>query len=201
MIPPMSGSAMLACSDTKLPGVRVLVPRAFGDSRGSFLESYNRRTYEAVGIRHNFVQDNFSRSCQHVIRGLHYQVHHQQAKLVWVTRGEIFDVAVDIRRNSPTFGHWVGELLSADNRKILFIPEGYAHGFCVCSPEAEVLYKCSDYYTPDAERGVVWNDPQIAIAWPLPAGTPPLLSDRDRCHANLADRPEEDLPVWQEKQQ
>jgi dTDP-4-dehydrorhamnose 3,5-epimerase len=199
MIRRMSNSSMLACTDTQLPGVRVLVPRAFEDGRGVFMESYNRRSYEAVGICHTFVQDNFSRSCQYVIRGLHYQVHHQQAKLVLVTRGEIFDVAVDIRRGSPTFGRWVGEVLSAENHRIMFIPEGFAHGFCVCSPEAEVLYKCSDYYTPDAERGIAWNDPQLGIVWLLPAGTAPMLSDRDRRFAGLADRPVADLPVFRKE--
>ena len=190
---------MLACIDKELEGVRVVMPRAFEDGRGVFMEAYNRRNYEAIGIGDTFVQDNFSRSCQHVVRGLHYQIHHPQAKLVWVLRGEIFDVAVDIRRGSPTFGRWVGEHLSAENHRIMFIPEGFAHGFCVHSPEAEVLYKCSDYYTPDAERGVAWNDPQIGIAWPLPEGTAPMLSDRDRRYAALADRPAGDLPVWRGK--
>lgn len=188
---------MLTCADTSLPGVRVLAPRAFEDPRGVFFEAYNRRSFEAVGVRHTFVQDNFSRSCQFVVRGLHYQVHNQQAKLVWVARGAIFDVAVDIRRGSPTFGRWVGEALSAENHRMMLIPEGFAHGFCVTSPEAEVLYKCTDYYTPDAERGVVWDDPQLGIAWPLPAGTAPILSDRDRRYATLAGRPAEDLPEWQ----
>lgn len=187
---------MLTCIDKNLDGVRVLVPHAFEDGRGAFMESYSRRSYEAVGIDQNFVQDNFSRSCQYVVRGLHYQIHHAQAKLVWAVRGEIFDVAVDIRRGSPTFGHWVGETLNAANHRIMFVPEGFAHGFCVLSPEADVLYKCTDYYTPDAERGIAWNDPQIGIAWPLPAGAPPMLSGRDSRHALLANRPPEDLPVW-----
>lgn len=172
-----------------LPGVRLLEPRVFGDARGFFLESYNRKAFEGeVGRSIDFVQDNHSLSARHVLRGLHYQLPCPQAKLVRVIRGEIFDVAVDLRRGSPSFGRWVGELLSAGNRRQLFLPEGLAHGFLVLSDEAEVLYKASDYYHPEAERCIRWDDPELAIAWPL-GGAAPIVSAKDAAGMALRDAP------------
>lgn len=180
--------------ETALPGVCVLVPVVHGDERGFFMETYSKRDFVALGIQHEFVQDNHSRSRRNVLRGLHYQVGKPQAKLVRVTEGEVFDVAVDLRRGSPTFGQWAGELLSAENRRMLFVPEGFAHGFYVLSESAEFIYKCSDFYAPEEERGIIWNDPQIGIDWPIPVDTEPLLSGKDRQFGTLATRPEHDLP-------
>ena len=163
---------------TAIPGVLVLEPRVHGDARGFFLESWNRRTFEqAVGRDVEFVQDNHSASARHVLRGLHYQVEHAQGKLVRVVEGEVFDVAVDLRRSSPTFGRWVGERLSAANRRMLWIPEGFAHGFLVLSERAQFLYKTSDYYAPEGDRGLRWNDPRIGVEWPLEGE--PQLSGKD----------------------
>jgi dTDP-4-dehydrorhamnose 3,5-epimerase len=160
---------------TAIPEVRVVEPKVFGDARGYFFESFNRRQLEALlGRPLEFVQDNQSRSVRGVLRGLHYQLPAAQAKLVRVLRGEIFDVAVDLRRRAPTFGRWVGETLSAENRRQLFVPEGFAHGFLVLSPEAEVLYKVTDYYHPEHERCIRWDDPELAIAWPALDGGPSL---------------------------
>ncbi|NIP73831.1 MAG: dTDP-4-dehydrorhamnose 3,5-epimerase [Gammaproteobacteria bacterium] len=159
---------------TALPDVMVVEPQVFGDARGYFFESYNQgRFEEAIGREARFVQDNQSRSAQGVLRGLHYQLHQAQGKLVRVLAGEIFDVAVDIRRSSPHFGRWVGERLSAQSKRQLWIPEGFAHGFYVLSDFAEVLYKTTDYYTPEHERCIRWDDPSLAIRWPL-AGAPAL---------------------------
>lgn len=152
--------------ETEIPGVCVLVPRLFGDRRGFFMETYHARVLADLGITCPFVQDNHSRSAGPVLRGLHYQLGQPQAKLVRVVRGEIYDVAVDIRRGSPTFGHWAAERLSEENKRILFIPEGMAHGFFVCSPVAEVLYKASNYYAPAEERGIIWNDPRSRLPGP-----------------------------------
>ncbi len=163
---------------TAIPEVFMIAPKVFGDDRGFFLESYNRRAMAALGIDSEFVQDNHSRSARGVLRGLHYQIRQTQGKLVRVVAGEIFDVAVDIRRSSPTFGKWVGMTLSAENKRMAWVPPGFAHGFCVTSDTAEVLYKASDYYAPEHERSLLWNDPALAIEWPL-AGEP-LLSDKDR---------------------
>lgn len=163
---------------TAIPEVFMIAPKVFGDDRGFFLESYNRRAMAALGIEHDFVQDNHSRSAHGVLRGLHYQLKQPQGKLVRVVAGEIFDVAVDIRRSSPTFGKWVGMTLSAENKRMAWIPPGFAHGFYVTSDIAEVLYKASDYYAPEHERSMLWNDPALGIEWPL-AGEP-LLSDKDR---------------------
>ncbi|MFH1567489.1 MAG: dTDP-4-dehydrorhamnose 3,5-epimerase [Gemmatimonadota bacterium] len=163
---------------TEIPGVVVLEPKVFGDDRGFFLESYNRRAFrEAVGRDVEFVQDNHSRSARGVLRGLHYQVRNVQGKLVRVVVGEVFDVVVDLRRSSPTFGRWLGTTLSAANRRLLWVPEGFAHGFLVISEVAEFLYKTTDYYAPEHERSLLWNDPELAIAWP-PTGEP-LLKPRD----------------------
>ncbi len=188
---------MIKRTETSLPGVCILEPQLFGDSRGFFMETYSRREFAAAGIPHEFVQDNHSLSTRHVLRGLHYQLGRPQAKLVRVIRGEVFDVAVDVRRGSPTFGRWAAEVLSEANRKMMFVPEGFAHGFYVLSETAEFLYKCSDFYTPAEERGIAWNDPQIAIRWPIPPAAEPLLSDKDKKGGTLATRPEADLPVFQ----
>jgi dTDP-4-dehydrorhamnose 3,5-epimerase len=162
-----------------IPEVILLEPTVFGDDRGFFFESFNQAKFEeGVGRHVSFVQDNHSRSTQHVLRGLHYQIRQPQGKLVRVVAGTVFDVAVDIRRSSPTFGRWVGEVLSAENKRQLWIPEGFAHGFIVLSDIAECLYKATDYYAPRHERCLIWNDPTIGIAWPF-EGTP-VLSGKDR---------------------
>ena len=165
---------------TEIPDVLIIEPRVFGDDRGFFFESYNERDFgNATGIMSRFVQDNHSKSARHVLRGLHYQIMHPQGKLVRVISGEVYDVAVDIRKNSPTFGKWVGEILSAENRRMLWIPEGFAHGFLVLSDSTEFLYKTTDYWFPEHERTISWNDPDLAIDWPL-NGEEPLLSGKDR---------------------
>ena len=181
--------------ETALPGVCILEPKLFGDDRGFFMETYSTRKLADLGIREEFVQDNHSRSRQGVLRGLHYQLGHAQAKLARVIEGEVFDVAVDLRRGSPTFGKWVGEALSAKNKRILYVPAGFAHGFYVLSEWAEFLYKCSDYYAPEEERGVIWNDPQIGVKWPL-LNPAPLLSAKDQVYGTLAARPLADLPEY-----
>ncbi len=169
----------MTATPTALPDVLVLEPRVFGDERGFFFESYTERSFgAATGLTRPFVQDNHSRSAAGVLRGLHYQVREPQGKLVRVVLGEVFDVAVDLRRSSPTFGRWVGVRLSAENKRQLWVPEGFGHGFLVTSPVAEVLYKATAYYAPEHERSVAWDDPDLAIAWPLTA--PPTLSPKDR---------------------
>jgi dTDP-4-dehydrorhamnose 3,5-epimerase len=163
---------------TTIPEVLLIEPRIFGDSRGFFFESFNARTFEQMtGLRPTFVQDNHSRSSKDVIRGLHYQIEQPQGKLVRVVEGEVFDVAVDIRRSSPTFGKWVGVYLSAENKRQLWVPEGFAHGFLVISETAEFLYKTTDYYAPEYERSLLWNDPELGINWPLSGE--PRLSTKD----------------------
>ncbi len=164
---------------TAIPDVVVIEPKVFADDRGFFLESYQRQRFFEAGIRFDFVQDNHSKSQQYVLRGLHYQIQQPQGKLLRVVSGEIFDVAVDIRKHSPTFGKWVGEYLSAENKKMLWVPIGFAHGFCVVSPEAELMYKTTDYYAPQWERTIAWNDPNINIDWPIGARTP-ILSEKDK---------------------
>ena len=168
---------------TAIPGVLVVEPKVFGDQRGFFYESYNRRVLEPHGIPGEFVQDNHSRSAKNVLRGLHYQIKQPQGKLVRVVAGAVFDVAVDIRRASPTFGKWVGETLSADNRRMLWIPPGFAHGFVVISDYAEFLYKATDYWAPEYERTIIWNDPDLAIAWPISGA--PTLAAKDACARRL----------------
>ena len=171
---------------TAIPDVLILEPKVFGDVRGFFFESYNRKAFhEATGLDVDFVQDNHSRSAQGVLRGLHYQIQHPQGKLVRVVAGAVFDVVVDIRRSSPTFGQWVGIELSAENKKMLWVPPGCAHGFLVLSDGTEFLYKTTDYYAPASERAIAWNDPQIGIAWPLPFA--PLLSAKDQAAVPLHD--------------
>lgn len=162
-----------------IPDVLLIEPRVFGDVRGFFYESFNQQAFHAAtGVNLKFVQDNHSKSARGVLRGLHYQLHQPQGKLVRVVAGEVFDVAVDIRRDSPTFGQWVGEVLSGDNKRQLWIPPGLAHGFVVLSDSAEFLYKTTDYYTPEHERCIAWNDPTLAIEWPALNG-PPQLSAKD----------------------
>lgn len=162
---------------TEIPEVRIVAPDVFGDARGFFLESWNERAFAEQGIATHFVQDNHSHSQRHVLRGLHYQVREVQAKLVRVIAGAVYDVAVDVRRSSPTCGRWVGVRLAADDRRELWIPAGFAHGFLVLSDTADVLYKASAYYSPQDERCIRWDDPDLAIAWPLEAA--PLVSAKD----------------------
>ena len=162
---------------SRLPEVLVIEPRVFGDARGFFFESWNEREFEKAGIAARFVQDNHSRSARNVVRGLHFQIRQPQGKLIRVTAGEIFDVAVDVRRSSPNFGKWAGMRLSADNKTTMWIPSGFAHGFAVLSDYADVLYKTTDYYAPEFERAVLWNDPDIGIDWPLSGA--PVLSAKD----------------------
>lgn len=170
-----------------VPDVLLLEPRLFGDDRGFFFESFNQRAFnQATGLDLHFVQDNHSRSARNVLRGLHYQLMQPQGKLVRVVAGEVFDVAVDIRRNSATFGKWAGELLSATNRRQLWVPPGLAHGFLVLSETADFLYKTTDYYAPEHERCIAWSDPTLAINWPLQGGTP-VLSAKDAAGKAFAD--------------
>lgn len=167
-----------------IPEVVLFEPKVFGDDRGFFFESFNQRQFEAaVGRSVSFVQDNHSRSSRHVLRGLHYQIQQAQGKLVRVVQGEVFDVAVDIRRSSPTFGQWVGAHLSGDNKRQLWVPEGFAHGFLVLSESAEFLYKTTNYYAPEHDRCIVWNDPDIGIRWP--GEVQPLLSGKDQAGRSL----------------
>jgi len=168
---------------TRLPEVLLLEPRVFGDSRGFFFESWNEREFERAGIRAHFVQDNHSRSERGVLRGLHYQIRQPQGKLIRVVSGQIFDVAVDIRRSSPAFGRWEGVRLNAESYKMLWIPAGFAHGFCVLSEFAEVLYKATDYYAPEHERCILWNDQELDIGWPFPGD--PKLSPKDAAGVRL----------------
>lgn len=164
---------------TKISDVLIIEPRVFEDKRGFFYESYNEKAFcEKTGVDVHFVQDNHSRSSSHVLRGLHYQIQQPQGKLVRVVAGAIFDVVVDLRKSSPTFGQWVGSLLSAENKQQLWVPVGFAHGFCVLSEFAEVQYKTTDYYAPQYERCVIWNDPDLAIAWPLEEA--PIVSAKDQ---------------------
>lgn len=167
--------------ETRIPDVKLIEPKVFGDNRGFFMETWNERVFREAGIEATFVQDNHSRSVRNTLRGLHYQLPpHAQGKLVRVTRGEVFDVAVDLRRNSPSFGQWVGEYLSEDNKRMLWIPPGFAHGFLVTSDTADFQYKCAGYYAPEYERSILWNDPDLAIEW---GGVDPeqlLLSEKDR---------------------
>lgn len=169
-----------------IPEVILFEPKVFCDERGFFFESFNHRQFEvAVGRKINFVQDNHSYSTQNVLRGLHYQIRQPQGKLVRVVQGKVFDVAVDIRKNSPTFGKWIGEILSAKNKKQLWIPEGFAHGFITLSATAEFLYKTTDYWLPEVERCIRWNDPTLAIAWPTTAS--PFVSQKDQIGLTIGD--------------
>jgi len=178
-------------TESSLPGVLIIEPRIFPDGRGFFFETFNRERYGQHGISNEFVQDNLSYSIKDTLRGLHYQLPHSQAKLVQVLSGEAFDVAVDIRTSSPTFGKWTGVLLSSENKKQLFIPKGFAHGFCVMSGTVLFSYKCDDFYAPDCEKGILWSDPDIGIDWPT---TTPLLSEKDRKYSCLKDIAKTSLP-------
>jgi dTDP-4-dehydrorhamnose 3,5-epimerase len=164
---------------TALPGVLLIEPRVFGDERGFFMETWTRAKFAAGGIEADFVQDNHSASGQWVLRGLHYQLTKPQGKLVRVVQGEVFDVAVDMRRSSPTFGQWAGERLSAANKRMLWVPPGFAHGFLVLSERCEFVYKCTDYYDPASERSLLWSDRTLRIDWPLPPGISPVVSAKD----------------------
>jgi dTDP-4-dehydrorhamnose 3,5-epimerase len=182
-------------SETTLPEVRIIEPRVFEDPRGYFVETWHQSRYREYGLPAHFVQDNLSCSVRGTLRGLHYQYPHSQGKLIQVLQGEVLDIAVDIRVGSPGFGRWVGVILSSDNRRQLYIPEGFAHGFCVTSESALVSYKCTDFYNPQAEGGVLWNDHELGIKWPTRS---PILSPRDAAYRPLSKIPVERLPRYDE---
>ena len=173
----------LAFTKTEIEGVYIIEPKVFGDDRGYFMETYKESDFVAAGLDYKFVQDNQSKSRKGVLRGLHYQLHYPQAKLVRVISGEVFDVAVDLRKESPTYGKWVGVILSAENKKMFMIPRGFAHGFVVLSETAEFVYKCDELYHPEDEGGIMWNDPEVGIVWPYKGE--PLLSEKDKAHPSL----------------
>lgn len=172
------------CKD--IEGLYLIQPTVFGDSRGYFLETYNYNDFKELGLDMVFVQDNQSSSTKGVLRGLHYQKEHTQGKLVRVISGEVYDVVVDIRKNSKTYGQWFGTTLSAEKKNMMYVPEGFAHGFYVLSDTAEFLYKCTDFYDPSSEAGIMWNDENIHIDWPIPDGETPLISDKDKKHPNFS---------------
>jgi dTDP-4-dehydrorhamnose 3,5-epimerase len=182
-------------TQTKIPSVIIFEPAAFGDARGWFLETWSEKRYEEAGIKLPFVQDNVSFSSKNVLRGLHYQFPHSQGKLASVLAGEVFDVAVDIRVGSPSFGKWIGEILSVSNRKQMFIPPGFAHGFCVLSETALFSYKCTDYYSKADEGGISFNDPDLKIDWPVESS---LVSQKDSAFPRLKDVPKEKLPRFED---
>lgn len=169
---------------TSLAGMVIIEPKVFGDQRGFFIETWNRKKYVEIGIDIDFVQDNLSFSSKGVVRGLHYQYPNTQGKLVYVLSGEVFDVAVDIRKDSPTFGKWESVVLSGENKKQLYVPEGFAHGFCVLSETALFAYKCTDFYNPSVEGGLLWNDSEIGIVWPV---SDPILSEKDKVYPTLSE--------------
>ncbi|MBE0349636.1 dTDP-4-dehydrorhamnose 3,5-epimerase [Pseudoalteromonas lipolytica] len=175
--------------DTAIPDVKILEPKVFGDERGFFLETFREDWFRESVADVTFVQDNHSKSAQGILRGLHYQTEQTQGKLVRVTQGEVYDVAVDMRKNSPTFGHHIGVLLNSDNKRQLWVPAGFAHGFYVTSESAEFVYKCTDYYAPQFEQSVIWSDPALNIEWPLVDGKAPLLSAKDQAGLLLANAP------------
>ncbi|MGH2593764.1 MAG: dTDP-4-dehydrorhamnose 3,5-epimerase [Anaerolineae bacterium] len=179
--------------ESDLPDVLLIEPEVRGDARGYFMETWNVARYEQAGLSARFVQDNVSYSARGTLRGLHFQNPNAQGKLVYVLQGEVFDVAVDIRVGSPTFGRWTGITLSGDNKRQVYIPEGFAHGFCVTSEHALLAYKCTDFYNPEAEASVLWNDPDIGIDWPVRL---PILSDRDKNAPRLKDMPPDRLPKF-----
>ena len=174
---------MFTFKETKIKDVYIVEPKVFGDNRGYFMETYRKEDFDKAGLKYNFVQDNQSKSKKGVLRGLHYQKTFPQAKLVRVISGEVFDVAVDLRKNSPTYGEWVGEILSSENKKMLMIPRGFAHGFIVLSETAEFIYKCDEVYHPEDEGGIMWNDPDVGVKWP--SDIEPLLSEKDQKHPSL----------------
>lgn len=179
---------------TNLPGVIVFEPKVFGDKRGFFLETFREDVLKDSGINAQFVQDNHSRSSKGVLRGLHYQMIQTQGKLVRVATGSVFDVAVDVRHGSPTFGEWYGAQLDEDNMRMMYVPPGYAHGFVVLSDKTDFIYKCTDYYHPQSEQGIAWDDPDIGIEWPLKEIA---LSDKDKNNVLLKDQPTDKLPSYQ----
>lgn len=176
---------MFTFHKTDIEGVYIIEPKVFGDERGYFMETYNEKDFKEAGLDYCFVQDNQSKSHKGVLRGLHYQRNYPQAKLVRVIQGEVFDVAVDLRKNSPTYGKWVGVVLSSENKKMFMIPRGFAHGFVVLSETAEFVYKCDDIYHPEDEGGIMWNDPDVGIDWPYKGE--PSLSEKDTKHPLLRD--------------
>lgn len=177
--------------ETKIKDLYIIEPKVFGDNRGYFMESYSQRDFEKAGLTMKFVQDNESKSSKGVLRGLHFQTKHTQGKLVRVTQGEVWDVAVDLRKGSPTFGQWEGVFLSAENKRQFYVPEGFAHGFVVTSDEAVFNYKCTDFYAPEYDSGLLWNDPEVGIKWPLDGIEEVLLSEKDKKQKTLK---ELDLP-------
>jgi len=180
-------------TETSLPGVCLIEPSVFEDDRGFFFETYHETKFAELGIRDRFVQDNHAKSVRHTLRGLHYQVRHPQAKLCRVIQGEVLDVVVDVRHGSPHFGKWESGILSAQNKREMYVPAGFAHGYLVLSETAEFLYKCSDFYHPEYERGVLWNDPEIGITWGVQG---PLLSDKDRRNPPLSGISLKELPEY-----
>jgi dTDP-4-dehydrorhamnose 3,5-epimerase len=186
---PVHQPPALRVTPTEIPAVLLVEPRVFRDHRGSFCETWHARRFREAGLDLAFVQDNHSRSARGVLRGLHYQVGSPQGKLVRVASGEVFDVAVDLRRGSPTWGKWVGIVLSAENACQLWVPPGFAHGFYVTGDHADVIYKCTSYYAPEAERTLRWDDPSVGIAWPVPAGERPVISEKDARGLPLAAAP------------
>lgn len=183
----------MVITETKIPGLIVIAPKVFGDTRGFFMETWNRDRYRTAGILDDFVQDNVSFSCRGVLRGLHFQKPNSQGKLVYVLQGEVFDVAVDIRLGSPTFGQWVSVMLSDENKRQFYIPAGFAHGFCVTSETALFVYKCTDIYNPGAEGSILWNDPALGIDWPI---MEPELSAKDKTAIPLLALSRERLPEY-----
>lgn len=185
--------------ETHLPGVVVIEPKVFGDKRGFFLETYRQDILQQAGVDVTFVQDNHSRSSQGVLRGLHYQLTQTQGKLVRVTSGSVFDVAVDVRHGSPTFGQWFGTQLDEESMRMMYVPPGYAHGFVVLSESADFLYKCTDYYHPESEQGIAWNDPDIGIEWPIADISSQIaLSEKDKNNVQLKDQSPDKLPDYQD---
>lgn len=178
--------------ETKIPDLYIIEPKVFGDDRGYFMESYSQKDFNEVGLTMTFVQDNESKSRKGVLRGLHFQTKHTQGKLVRVTQGEVWDVAVDLRKGSPTYGQWEGVYLSAENKRQFYVPEGFAHGFVVTSEEAVFNYKCTDFYAPEYDSGLLWNDPEVGIAWPLKGLGDILLSEKDKKQKTLKEL--NDLP-------
>jgi len=176
--------------ETELPGVLIIEPKVFGDARGCFYETFHAERYAQYGMKLDFVQDNYSRSSKGVLRGLHYQLEHTQGKLVWITQGKIFDVVVDIRHRSPTFGKWIGFTLDANEPRQIYIPPGFAHGFCTLTDQVDFFYKCTDFYYPAAEKGIYWNDPDLNIPWPIKN---PTVSPKDAVYPNLKDVPIKEL--------
>ncbi len=173
--------------ETKIPDLYIIEPKVFGDNRGYFMETYSKRDFFEAGLTMEFVQDNESKSRKGVLRGLHFQTKHTQGKLVRATQGEVFDVAVDLRKGSPTFGQWEGVLLSAENKRQFYVPEGFAHGFLVVSEEAVFNYKCTDFYAPEYDAGVLWNDSEIGVQWPLEGIDEILLSEKDKAQKKLSE--------------